>query len=267
MGLLKRLAMGLGVAGAVAASVATAQEASTIDQIISRGKIIVGMDMSAPPFAYMNEKNEPTGSEYETAKLLAADLGVELEIVQTSGANRVPYLVAGRADVMMGAFAIIPDRAKSVWFSTPYAQIYSMIMAPEDTVIEEFSDLSGMKIAVSRGTYTDQVLIANAPADAQIVRFDDDPQAMAALTTGQVDAYGVGSIPGNVLIKQFPDRNFEEKLPLEPRLYYGFGVKRGDSDMLQYLNTFVYFHMNNGDLAKIYKDFTGSDLPDLMPKL
>ena len=78
------------------------------------------MDMAAPPFAFQDEKQQPAGSEVETAQLIAKDLGVELEIVPTSAANRIPYLVTGRVDMMMGAFSIFPDRAKSVWFSAPY---------------------------------------------------------------------------------------------------------------------------------------------------
>lgn len=269
MGMLKSLATGMGVivALALAAPATMAQEKSSLDKIIERGKIIVGMDMSAPPYAFTDANNQPTGSEYETAQLLAKDLGVELEIVQTSGANRVPYIVAGRADVMMGAFAIIPDRAKSVWFSSPYATVYSMVMAPKDLKIETYDDLIGKKIAVARGGYTEQVLIKNAPEGVEIVRFDDDPQAMNALTSGQVDAYGVGSMPGRALMKRFPEMNFEEKIPMEPRLWYGFGVRRGDVDLLQYLNSFVYFHVGNGNLPAIYKKFTGDDLPLPTPKI
>jgi ABC-type amino acid transport substrate-binding protein len=44
---------------------------------------------------------------------------------------------------------------------------------------------------------------------------------------------------------------------------YGIGIKRGDSDLLQWLNAFVFFHKNNGDLAKIYEKWVGSPLPDL----
>jgi polar amino acid transport system substrate-binding protein len=267
MGMLKSLVTSVALVATMAVAVPTmAQEKTTLDLILERGKIIVGMDMSAPPYAFTDENNQPTGSEYETAKLLAADLGVELEIVQTSGANRVPYIVAGRADVMMGAFAIIPDRAKSVWFSSPYATVYSMVMAPKEMDVTDYDDLIGKRIAVARGGYTEQVLIRNAPEGVEIVRFDDDPQAMAALTSGQVDAYGVGSMPGRALMDRFPD-TYEEKIPMEPRLWYGFGVRRGDVDLLQYLNSFVYFHIGNGDLPAIYKKFTGDDLPLPTPKI
>ncbi|MBL8698005.1 MAG: transporter substrate-binding domain-containing protein [Alphaproteobacteria bacterium] len=234
---------------------------NTLDEILKRGKILIGMDMAAPPFAYQDEKQQPAGSEVEVARLIAKDLGVELEIVQTSAANRIPYLVTGRVDAMMGAFSIFPDRAKAIWFSSPYGSVTSVVLAPQATSISSFSDLVGKKISVSRGTYTEQVLMAALPQGAQIVRFDDDSQATAAMASGQVDAYGVGNVPGSALVKRFPERKYEIKISIPPRNWYSVGVRRGDSDLLQWLNSFVFFHRENGDFARIYEKWIGDKLP------
>ncbi|MCO5092919.1 transporter substrate-binding domain-containing protein [Bosea sp. (in: a-proteobacteria)] len=232
----------------------------TLDAILKRGKVLIGMDMSAPPFAYQDEKQQPAGSEVETARLIAKDLGVELEIVPTSAANRIPYLVTGRVDMMMGAFSIFPDRAKSVWFSAPYGSVTSVIMGPVGLAAKAYGDLAGKKISVSRGTYTEQVMMAALPKDVQIVRFDDDAQAMAAMASGQVDAYGVGNVPGSALIKRFPGK-YDIKIIIPPRNWYSIGVRSGDTDLLQWLNTFVFFHRENGDLKKIYESIIGDTLP------
>ena len=94
----------------------TASAQKALDTILSRGKVIVGIDLAVVPFGYQDEKQQPAGSEVETAKLLAKDLGVQLEIVQVTAANRIPYLVTNKVDVMLATFAISPERAKSVWF-------------------------------------------------------------------------------------------------------------------------------------------------------
>jgi len=240
-----------------------AQTPGGIDPIIKRGKILVGMDMSAPPFAYVDQKRQPAGSEVEVANLLAKDLGVALEIVPTSAANRVPYLVTGRVDVMMGAFSIFPDRAKAVWFSSPYGSAVSVILAPAGTRITALGDLAGKRIAVSRGTYTEQVLAAAAPPMSRVMRFDDDAQAMAAMAAGQVDAYGVGNVPAKVLLARYPERKYEIKVTIPPRNWYAFGVRRGDLDLLQWLNTFVFFRRDDGSLQRIYEKTVGDALPAL----
>ena len=234
---------------------------SSLDDIIKRGKILVGLDLAAPPFAYQDEKQQPAGSEVEVAKLLAKDLGVELEIVPTTAANRIPYLVTKRADVMMGAFSIFPDRAKAVWFSSPYGAVSSVVLAPQTTAIKTYEDLVGKKISVSRGTYTEQVLVKALPSGAQIVRFDDDAQATAAMAAGQVDAYGVGNVPGSQIIKRFPERKYEIKITIPPRNWYSIGVRRGETDLLQWVNTFIFFHRENGNLARIYEQVIGDKLP------
>lgn len=253
------------IAAAAIATAAFAQTSmaadSTLDTILKRGKVLIGMDMSAPPFAYTDEKQQPAGSEVETARMIAKDLGVELEIVPTAAANRVPYLVTGRVDMMMGAFSIFPDRAKSIWFSSPYGSVTSVILAPAKTTITKYEDLIGKKVSVSRGTYTEQVLMAALPKGAEVVRFEDDSQAMAAMASGQVDAYGVGNVPGSGLIKRFPERDYEIKINIPPRNWYSVGVRKGDADLLQWLNTFVFFHRENGDLKKVYETVIGDKLP------
>ena len=245
---------------AICSGVAQAQTL-TLDTILKRGKVLVGMDMSAPPFAYQDEQQQPAGSEVETARLLAKDLGVELEIVPTSAANRIPYLVTGRVDMMMGAFSIFPDRAKSVWFTSPYGSVTSVVLAPQATTIKSYADLVGKKISVSRGTYTEQMLMIAVPNGTQIVRFDDDAQAMAAMASGQVDAYGVGNVPGSALIKRFPQSHYEIKISIPPRNWYSIGVRPGEIDLLQWLNTFIFFHRENGDLKRIYESVIGDTLP------
>ena len=94
------------------------------------------------------------------------------------------------------------------------------------------------------------------------MRFDDDPQAMAALAAGQVDAYGVGNVPGSALIRRFPERNYEIKVSIPPRNWYSVGVRKGGTDLLLWLNTFVFYHRENGDMKEIYERVIGDELPN-----
>ena len=64
---------------------------------------------------------------------------------------------------MLATFAISPERAKSVWFSTPYGATGSVLMAPEAAKIKSWADLAGKKVSVARGSFTEQALAQNAP--------------------------------------------------------------------------------------------------------
>ena len=74
--------------------------ADLLDDIKAAKKIRVAIDLGAPPYGMTDGQMKPTGSDVETARLLAKDLGVELEIVQTTGANRIPFLQTGKADIV-----------------------------------------------------------------------------------------------------------------------------------------------------------------------
>ena len=64
-------------------------QADTLDNIKKAGKVRIAIDTAIPPFGMTDEKLQPTGSDVDTAQLLAKDLGVSLEIVTTTGPTRI----------------------------------------------------------------------------------------------------------------------------------------------------------------------------------
>jgi polar amino acid transport system substrate-binding protein len=236
--------------------------AQKLDEIIKRGKILVGIDINSPPYGFQDERQQPSGSEVETAQMLAKDLGVELEIVPTTVANRIPYLTTSRVDAVMASFAITPERAKSVWFSRPYGTTGSIIIAPKTVTIRNYADLDGKKIATTRGSAAEIALGNNAPKGAQIVRLDDDSSATAALIAGQVDSLITTPAIAQTIYKRFADRGYEEKFSVL-KFWYGVGVTRGNSDLLQWLNTALMFNIQNGNISKINEKWMGVPLKDI----
>ncbi|MUZ76114.1 transporter substrate-binding domain-containing protein [Agrobacterium vitis] len=93
----------------------------TLAAIKAAGKIRVATEFGRSPWGYKDENLKPTGSDYETAALLAKDLGVSLGLVEVIGPNRVPFLISNRADVVISTFSITPERQKVIDFSVPYA--------------------------------------------------------------------------------------------------------------------------------------------------
>src|SRR3546814_19185669 len=115
----------------------------------------VAIDVCAPPFGTKYETIKPIGSDVETAELLAKDLGVKLEIVPTTGANRVPCLLTNKAYLVVASFSITPERQKVVAFSVPYAAIQAVVGAPKSMQISKLADLFGQPMISTRGTTKD----------------------------------------------------------------------------------------------------------------
>ena len=80
-------------------------ENDTLARIQQTRKIRIAIDPNLPPWSFKNDKLEMTGSEYETAQLLASDIGATLEMVPTNGASRIPLLLTDKA----GSFAFNCD--------------------------------------------------------------------------------------------------------------------------------------------------------------
>ena len=115
---LKSLLLPLAGLLAITLGVSSAS-ASSLDDIIARKKVLVGVDLSVPPFGITNEQMQPDGLDVDVAKLLAKDLGVELELVSVTGQSRIPSLQTGKVDFVVASFGIYTERALSVAFSNP----------------------------------------------------------------------------------------------------------------------------------------------------
>src|SRR5690349_17119178 len=145
------------IAGAalVLLSLALPAHGDTLDDIKKAGKIRVAIDTAIPPFGMTDDKLQPTGSDVDVARLLAKDLGVELEIVTTTGPTRIPMLQTNKADIVVSTLSITPDRAKVIDFSLPYADHPSVVAALKSIQIGKMADLDGKRVAVVRGTTQD----------------------------------------------------------------------------------------------------------------
>src|SRR3546814_13982948 len=59
--------------------VAASASADTLETIQQRGKIIIGVDITAPPYGMIDKDAKQTGFDVDAAHSLAKDLGVKLE--------------------------------------------------------------------------------------------------------------------------------------------------------------------------------------------
>ncbi len=236
-------------------------KAQTVDDIVKRGEIVVGVDLTDPPWGFLDASQEPAGFDPAYAELLADKLGVKLRIERVTSAARIPFLQTGRVDVVISTLSITAERAKQVWFTTPYAPNPLILIAEKSKAIKQYSDLKGLRIAVPRGSPQDIAVTRNA-TDATIMRFDDDASGQQALITGQADVLGGGLLVPAALNKMDPGKNYEQKIVLN-ELYMAIAVKKGNFDLLQYLNTFIFLTKQSGEIDQLTRQHLSVPLGEL----
>jgi polar amino acid transport system substrate-binding protein len=246
-------------------SLGVAAHADTLDDIKKAGKIRIAIDLAIPPFGMTDDKMQPAGSDVDLARLLANDLGVQLEIVTTTGPSRIPMLQTNKADIVVSTLSITPDRAKVIDFSLPYADHPSVVAGMKSATIKELSDLDGKKVAVVRGTTQDSDLTQKAKG-AQLVRYEDDATMALAFASGQVDIIATARSLLPAISKKNPARTLEPKITMQTN-YLAIGMRKDEPKLLAWVNDWVRTNLQNGKLVAIYKTHHGIDIdPALLLK-
>jgi polar amino acid transport system substrate-binding protein len=244
----------------MAALGATAAQADMLDDIMKAKKIRIATDLAIPPSGMIDANMKPTGSDVETAQLLAKDWGLELEFVQTTGATRIPNVQTGKADIIISTLSVTPERAKVIDFTKPYAALKSSVGCLKSVDVKNWEDLKGKTIAVSRGTTQDTALSKMKDRDLQIARYDDDATMVTAAVSGQADCVATSDTIINQIGVKNPERPFEPKILIQ-NFDLAIGVRKGETALVEKLNAWIQTNLKNGKLNEIYKKFHGSELP------
>lgn len=233
--------------------------ADQLDDIRKAGKIRIATTISTPLFGFTDDKLQLAGSDVDAARLLAQDLGVQLELAGVTNAARVPTLQANRADIVVGSLSITPERQKVIDFSVPYAVISLIIGGPRSMAVKDYAGLDGKRVGVTRATPNDTLTTQNAKG-AEVVRYEDDATLITSMVTGQIDLFS--STPSNLqeMQKKAADKNLEMKFE-QKAFDLGIAMNKNQPRLKEWIDNWVRTNQKNGKLNAIYKKYHGRDLP------
>lgn len=259
--MMKRL-MALGTAAALALGLAAPAAASQLDDIVEKKKITIAVPQDFAPFGSVGPDLQPEGYDIDVAKLIAENLGVEVELVPVSSANRIPYLQTGKVDLVISSMGATPERAKAIWFTAAYAPFFSAAYGADDLAVASVADLAGKTVGVTRGSVEDIEISRLVPEGADVKRYEDNGTTIAAYLSGQVDVLVTGNVVAAKIAKDMPDAEIARKFVLRNSPCF-IGMKKGDVDLLQWLNVFIMQKKINGELDALAVKWFGETLPDL----
>jgi polar amino acid transport system substrate-binding protein len=251
---MRRKFLSLGAAGAAGAAMAglapREAAAQTVDEIIRRGRLVVAIDTTTPPYASLDQRGQPQGIDVDVARALGRFMNIPVDFVTVNSPGRIPALLANRVDLVVAIFSVTPERALQVAFSIPYAGQSAVLIAAKDRQVTGPDNLRGLRVGVTRGALEDGALTALNIPNINILRFDDGPSVAQAMLSGQLDAMGGGDYGEVYLRRGARGEEYEAKFVLRAA-HFGIGLRRGNPDLLQWLNTAVYSLKNSGELDTI----------------
>ena len=160
--------------------------------------------LDEPPFYWTRPDGTPTGADVELAEAVLRAAGVtSIAWRKVAFEDLLPGVQAGRWDVNVPIF-VTPERAQQVAFSVP---VWSMV----DGFVVQHGNPKALTSYAAVAARADarlgvipaqvQTLAAKAAGvrDAQLVEFKDQPDAVAALLAGTIDAFTGTALGGRVI--------------------------------------------------------------------
>lgn len=249
---------------AMGALAGTQARADKLQDILSKGVVRIGVPLDAPPFGSQDANRNPVGFDIELAQMVGKALGVKTELQQITGANRIPYLLTDKVDIVISVMGLTPERAKQILFTAPYANTFLAVYGPKSAKVSSADELGSMKVAAAKGT-TQELAISAMNPKADVMRTEDDATAAAAYLSGQADLIATNSIVAQALAKQNPGKEFDRKFVIR-RSPAHMGVQMDQHNLVRWLDGFIYFNTMNGELDRLHRKYL--DMPmDPLPTL
>ncbi|MDD3254101.1 MAG: transporter substrate-binding domain-containing protein [Lachnospiraceae bacterium] len=231
-----------------AAATETAAVAETT-AAAAKGMLKVGSDCTFAPFEY-EENGAYTGFDIELVDAVAKEMGYDgAEIVNTEFKGLIPGLNSNKFDLIASAMYITDERKETIDFSDSYFPGGLSIMVLKDNAdITGPDDLKGKSVAVQVGTKSVTYLEENYP-DVTRVEVEQNSEMFLQLETGKVDAVVTGRPAAMVYAKESGkvkvlDTGLTDEL-------YGYGIRKGDTELADGLNTALKALKDNGTYDEI----------------
>ncbi len=224
---------------------------------LSKGSITFGTDQPAyPPWFVDDDPANGKGFESAVAYAVAGKLGYANQDVKWV---RVPFNAAiapgpKTFDANLNEFSITDERKQAVDFSSPYFDVTQAVVAVKSSpaaAVKNLAGLKGLKLGAQVGTtsYT-----AAKAIDPGVAVFNNNDDAKAALTNGQIDALVLDLPTAFEVQSELTDGVIVGQLPAgtEKAEQFGIVLDKGSS-LTSCVSKAVDDLGNDGELFKLQK--------------
>jgi polar amino acid transport system substrate-binding protein len=222
-------------------SAAPAEAQSKLQEVLQRGKLIVGTGSTNPPWHFKDEKGELVGYDIDMAKVIAKGLfndETKIEFVTQASDARIPNITTGKVDITCQFMTVTAGRAQQVAFTIPYYREGVSLLLLKNGKYADYDALkaAGDKVTVSvlQNVYAETMVHKALPA-AKVDQYDSVDLIYQALNSNRADAAATDASSLRWFIKQNPDRYKDAGFGWEPQTY-SCAIRQGDPDWLNFVN-------------------------------
>ena len=255
----------LALAAVCAFAVTSPAQADTLESVISAGELRCAVVLDFPPIGFRDANNEPAGYDVEYCRDLAASLEVDAEIIPVTWAERVPAIVTGRADVIVGSTSDTLERARTVGFTIPYAVYLFQGVVNTESGISSFEDIRGMRVAAAVGSVAEQEWLEVAEEwgeESLYQSYQSENEVFLAVAQGRADVGITTNTVVGPVVGQYDNLAAGPQMPFGID-YTSLAAARQDVSWLNYLNLFITHQVRSGRYQELWGEYVGGEAPEL----
>ncbi len=205
-------------------------EETSLQDVMDKGKFVMGLDDSFPPMGFVDENGELVGFDVDLAKAVAEHMGIEVELMPIDWKTKELELDSKNIDVIWNGYTITDERKEKVLMSEPYMENAQVVVVLKDSDIKTLDDLAGKVVAVQDGSSAQDALASQeglVESFKDKLDFKDNVTALLDLDSGQADALAVDRVVAEYYMSKKPDAYVILDETLAPE-QYGIGFRKGD---------------------------------------
>ncbi|MDR1827382.1 MAG: ectoine/hydroxyectoine ABC transporter substrate-binding protein EhuB [Methylobacteriaceae bacterium] len=250
---------------------------SLLDKAKSNGQFVAGI-ANEQPYGYIATDGTITGANVELLRTILKALGsTNLDMPIVEWGALVPGLSSKRFDIIGAGLFITKERCKVIGYSDPVTRSGGAFVVKKGNPLNLHSlkDVAAnAKARLGTQNGSNQVVeVKNAGIpDANVVLFNKDTEALAALQADRVDAIYFPDAEVIALLKRMNADDIERAMPFEQILdadgnptynYHAYGLPKGDQEFIDAFNVELARLRKSGELLKLLQEFgyTADELP------
>lgn len=245
-----------------AGSAAFAQDA--LAKITADNQIRIAVPTDYPPYGFVGIDMQPQGLDVDMAKLIAEKMGVGLELVPVTSANRIPYVQTGQVALVISTLGKNAEREKVIDFTHAYAPFFQGVYGLTSTEVKSFDDLAGKTIAVAKGAMEEQELVKVGPASMEFKRYEDQAATTAAFVAGQTDVLATSVSNAALMASKNPNLGAEFKLLIKESPNF-IGIAKGQDALRAKVNKIILAAKADGTLNAMAEKWLGQPIASELP--
>lgn len=213
--------------------------------------LVVGMDLSYPPFETINAEGKPSGISVDLAHSLGESLHRQVRIESIPFTGLIPSLLTGKIDLILSSMTDTAEREKTISFSDPYLKIGLSLLAAKKSSLSGCKDLdqSGRTFAVRQGT-TAQVWAQENLRLAKTLVLDKESSAVLEVVQGKVDGFLYDQMSVWKNQQEHPAETIALLEPIQSESW-AIGLRPGDTELREQVNRFIKSFRESGGFERL----------------